>query len=163
MSTSEVYFSLGSNLGDRESNLRRAVSSLEEYFCSSAKVSAFIETEPWGFQSEDKFINCVVRFDIPDAGQDPYLFCRRILTECKSIESSMGRGLRVSYDENGRRVYRSRPIDVDILFYGNETISDTDLTVPHPLIKERDFVMIPLQEVVSNDIIGHFPDIFRAK
>ena len=159
----EIYFSLGSNLGNRESNLRRAVSSLEEYFCSSAMVSAFIETEPWGFKSEDKFINCVVLFNLPDVGQNPSLYCRRILAECKRIESSMGRDINVSYDENGRRIYRSRPIDIDILFYGKETISESDLIVPHPLIKERDFVMIPLKEVVSNDIIRHFPDIFRAK
>lgn len=158
-----IYFSLGSNIGEREVLLRRAISLLEEYFLTEAKVSSFIETEPWGFSSENKFINCVIRFDVPNAGQDPFLYCHKILSECKRIESSLGREQKVEFDNDGNRVYHSRPIDVDILFYGNERVDSPVLHIPHKLIGERNFVLIPLNEVVEIGIKQHFPDIFRSK
>ena len=158
-----VYLSLGSNIGDREKYLRAAISRLEEYFLCEAVVSSFLETEPWGFECENNFINCVVRFDIPSAGQNPYLHCHRILSVCKEIESSLGREQNVEYDSQGKRVYHSRPIDIDIIFYGNEEIDLPDLKVPHPLAGERDFVLIPLAEVAKEGIKDRFPRIFSSK
>lgn len=158
-----IYFSLGSNLGERETLIRKAISLLEVYFLSDAKVSSLIETEPWGFSSENKFINCVIRFDIPAAGQDPFLHSHRILSECKRIESSLGREQKVEFDPEGNRIYYSRTIDIDILFYGNERIDSSILHIPHKLIGERDFVLIPLNEVIESGIMQHFPDIFRSK
>jgi len=158
-----LYLSLGSNLGDREGNLRSAIKLLEDYFSSEAKVSSFIETEPWGFDSSYLFINCAVRFDIPAAGQNPDLHSHRILKVCKEIEASLGRESDVRYDANGKRIYSSRPIDIDILFYGSHRVNLQDLTIPHPLISERDFVKIPLKEIASEDIIECFPHLFSSK
>ena len=104
--------------------------------------SSFIETEPWGFQSENKFLNAVV---LCETERTP----REVLLLTQQIERDMGRrkvhgsGLMV----NGRRVYADRIVDIDILLYDDLTVDEPDLKIPHPLMHERDFVMIPLEEV----------------
>jgi len=166
MKTEKVYFSLGSNIGNRVKNIFSALELMERKFaaaeaaagspCGSGlpgkgmepgmlnkSVSGLYETEPWGFEAEEKFINCAAMFELS-------LSCRRILEICKEIEREMGREVtEPQFDAAGRRIYSSRIIDIDILLYGDEKINDPDLTVPHPQMREREFVMAPLKEIMS--------------
>ena len=119
-------------------------------------ISSLIETEPWGFDSHQKFLNAVVLYelDLPK-GYNPEAEGLMILEICKDIERRMGRIGEPQYDERGERIYTDRPIDIDILLFGDERIDCPELTVPHRLMNERDFVMIPLKEVaakVGNDL-----------
>ncbi|MGN0191822.1 MAG: 2-amino-4-hydroxy-6-hydroxymethyldihydropteridine diphosphokinase [Candidatus Cryptobacteroides sp.] len=153
----QVYFSLGSNLGNRRENVLRAIGMMEEQFSildgvprPPAAVSKLIETEPWGFSAEQNFINCAVRFDLEAS-------CRDILRCCQNIEQRLGRpehGIRTGSD--GLRIYESRLIDIDIILYGSETISEPGLTVPHPLFRQRPFVLEPLREIISPEISIEF-------
>lgn len=143
-----VYFSLGSNLGDRRKNILEAVRLMGERFSEMegverrpAALSSIIETAPWGFKSDDNFLNAAVRFDLSSPPHE-------ILKTVKSIERSLGREtLPPAYDSDGRRIYRSRVIDIDILLCGDMKIDTRDLTIPHPRMYERDFVLTPLREI----------------
>ncbi len=149
----KLYLSLGSNQGDRRQNIENAISMLNiELKTPYSAVSSFIETEPWGFECEDKFINAVVLYelDLPE-GYNAEAEGLMILEKCKDIESRMGRSGGPVYDDEGRRVYSSRPIDIDILLFGDNKIDCEELTVPHKLMYERDFVMIPLRELMERD------------
>ena len=144
-----LYLGLGSNQGDRELNIEHAVSMLNLDLKTPYKaISSFIETEPWGFESQHKFINAVVLYelDLPE-GYNPEAEGLMILEICKDIERRMGRSAEAQYDERGARVYSDRPIDIDILLFGDNKIDCPELTVPHKLMYERDFVMIPLKEL----------------
>ncbi len=146
-----LFLSLGSNQGDRRQNIENAISMLNiELKTPYTAVSSFIETEPWGFECEDKFINAVVmyEFDLKE-GYNAEAEGLMILEKCKGIERMMGRRGGPQYDEKGERVYASRPIDIDILLLGDSKIDCEELTVPHKLMYERDFVMIPLNELLS--------------
>lgn len=115
-------------------------------------VSALIETEPWGFESDEKFINAAVLYELEiKEGYNPEAEGLMVLEICKSIESRLGRVQNLEYDENGNRIYRSRPIDIDILLFGKDRIDCPELTVPHKLMKQRDFVMKPLMEIAEKD------------
>lgn len=131
-----VYLGIGSNLGDRESNLRNAVEKLGEYAGKILKVSSVYETEPWGFKSDEKFLNMVVELE---TSLKPSGLLGRLLM----IESMMGR-LR-----EGKQ-YSSRIIDIDILFYGNLGCYTKALEIPHPKLHERKFVLAPLAEIVPD-------------
>ncbi len=146
-----LYLSLGSNMGDRRQNIENAISLLNiELKTPYTAVSSFIETEPWGFESDEKFINAVVMYELElKEGYNPEAEGLMILEKCKDIERRMGRTGEPEYDEKGERVYRSRPIDIDILLLGDDRIDCEELTVPHKLMYERDFVMIPLKEVMD--------------
>ena len=111
-------------------------------------ISSLIETEPWGFESQQKFINAVVLYelDLPE-GYNAEAEGLMILEICKNVERRMGRLTEVRYDERGDRVYSDRPIDIDILLLGDNKIDCPELTVPHRLMYERDFVMIPMKEI----------------
>ena len=111
-------------------------------------VSSMIETEPWGFESDQKFLNAVVHYvlDLPK-GYNPEAEGLMILEICKDIERRLGRDDAPQYDRSGNRIYKSRPIDIDILLFGDNRIDCPELTVPHKLMYERDFVMIPLNEI----------------
>lgn len=119
------------------------------------RVSSLIETEPWGFESDEKFINAAVMYELRlRNGYNPEAEGLMILEICKKIERRLGREGVPQYNENGERIYTSRPIDIDILLFGDHKIDCPELTVPHKLMYERDFVMIPLQEIAgqaSND------------
>ena len=119
------------------------------------RVSSLLETEPWGFESNEKFINAAVMYELRlRKGYNPEAEGLMILEICKDIEGRLGRTGKPQYDENGTRIYTSRPIDIDILLFGDHKIDCPELTVPHKLMYERDFVMIPLQEIAgqaSND------------
>ena len=138
----EVYFSLGSNLGDREENLKKAISLMEDRLGTKVKrLSSFYVHPSQGFDGEE-FINCAALFDIEDD-------CASVLRICKSIEAEMGRRENIEFDSEGNRIYHDRIIDIDILLYGDRTIEESDLIVPHPRMKEREFVMKPLSEIRS--------------
>lgn len=145
----ELYLSLGSNQGDRRLNIEHAVSMLNIELKKPYKaISSLLETEPWGFDSEDKFLNAAVLYELElSKGYNAEAEALMILEICKDIERRLGRTGRPQYDENGGRIYTSRPIDIDILLFGDNRIDCPELTVPHRLMYERDFVMIPLREI----------------
>lgn len=132
-----VYFSLGSNLGDRRAAICKAIDMLGEQVGAVVRRSALYETEPWGFRSDNRFANaavcCVTR-----------LRPREVLERTQLIERSLGRTAKSSGGE-----YHDRTIDIDILLYDDITIDEPDLKIPHPLMRERDFVMRPLGEILQ--------------
>jgi len=138
----KVYLGLGSNLGDCRKNLERAIRLIDDRVGEVIRQSSFIETEPWGFESEHRFVNAVV---LCETTKTP----REVLLLTQQIERDMGRrkvngaGLMV----NGQRIYTDRIVDIDILLYDDLTIDEPDLKIPHPLMHQRDFVMIPLKEI----------------
>ena len=147
----DLYLSLGSNMGDRAANIENAVSLLNIELKTPYKaISSLLETEPWGFESEQKFLNAAVHYQLQlKEGYNPEAEGLMILEICKDIERRMGREMSVEYNEAGDRVYHNRPIDIDILLFGDHKIDCPELTVPHKLMHERDFVMIPLREIFS--------------
>ena len=146
----DLYLSLGSNIGDRAANIENAVSLLNIELKTPYKaISSLLETEPWGFESEQKFLNAAVHYELQlKEGYNPEAEALMILEICKDIERRLGRKEGVEYDEAGERVYHNRPIDIDILLFGDHKIDCPELTVPHKLMYERDFVMIPLREIL---------------
>ena len=132
-----VYLSLGSNLGDRKATMRRAIGLLNERVGSVDRQSSFIETEPWGFESTNKFLNMCVRLLTT-------LSPEQLLMATKQIERELGR---TQKSVNGQ--YHDRPIDIDILMYDDVHIDSDDLMLPHPHMQEREFVMKPLREILS--------------
>lgn len=144
-----LYLSLGSNQGDRRHNIEAALSMLNIELKTPYKaVSSLIETEPLGFDADEKFLNAAVLYELNlRKGYNPEAEGLMILETCKDIERRLGRIGQPQYDENGERIYTSRPIDIDILLFGDHKIDCEELTVPHKLMYERDFVMIPLHEI----------------
>ena len=137
----EVYLGLGSNLGNRETNITRAIGLIGERVGLVIRQSSLIETEPWGFESDNKFLNGVILVETT-------LTPRQLLTVTQKIERELGKrrkhSTRRSQDSS---LFRDRPIDIDILLYDDLTIDEPDLKIPHPLMQDRDFVMIPLNEI----------------
>ena len=155
----EVYLGLGSNLGDRDVNLLRAVNLLDQAFGTHPeRISRIVETPSWGFEGPD-FLNLCVLYRLPRQGS-PTDHATEILRQVKSVEKAMGREEDLVYDGDGNRIYHNRIIDIDILCYGTEIIKTEYLTVPHPLIAQRDFVKKPLLEISKPNIRSAFPDIF---
>ena len=138
-------------------NIEDAISLLNIELGTPYKaVSSLLETEPWGFESEDKFLNAAVLYELSlRKGYNPEAEGLMILEICKDIERRLGRTGSPQYDEKGERIYSSRPIDIDILLLGDDRIDCPELTVPHKLMYERDFVMVPLKEIAGradNDV-----------
>ena len=133
-----AYLGIGTNLGDRTANLNDAVRWINEQAGQVLACSSFIETEPWGFSSENAFLNAVVKIDTSLAPHE-------LLRVTQGIEREMGR---THKSVNG--VYSDRIIDIDILLYESVTISDDKLTIPHPLIWQRRFVYEPLLEIAPH-------------
>ena len=138
MISHKVFLGLGSNLGNCKKNLERAIHMIDDRVGHVLRQSSFIETEPWGFESEHKFMNAVV---LCETTKTP----REVLLLTQQIERDMGR--RKKSVSGG---YADRPIDIDILLYDDLTIDEPDLKIPHPLMHQRDFVMIPLNEIKTN-------------
>lgn len=159
----ELYLSLGSNQGDKRLNIEVAVSMLNIELKKPYKaVSSLIETEPEGFESEENFLNAAVLYEIElPRGFNAEAAGLMILEICKGIERKMGRTGQPMYDGNGERIYTDRPIDIDILFLGDRRIDSEELSVPHKKMKERDFVMVPLKEIASEQVMNSFKDIFE--
>ncbi len=135
-----LFLSLGSNLGDKKENLMRTIEKLSSALGTPATVSSIIETEPWGFTSANRFFNCVAAFDTP-------LSPTEILHITQETERQMGR---TAKSVNGE--YKDRIIDIDILLYGDETINTENLTIPHPLMHKRMFVLEPLAQIAPRHL-----------
>ena len=131
---STAYVALGSNLGDREENLRSALKHLEENKVRVVKVSTFIETEPYGVTDQPGFINAVCQVETK---LEPLELLRLLL----SIEQEMGR-VRL-------RRWGERNIDLDLLLYEGACVVSEELTLPHPDMQNRDFVLLPLAEIAG--------------
>ncbi len=129
-----MYLSLGSNLGNKKKNLEDALSLIGDLVGHVCRVSSFIETEPWGFDSKNTFLNaaCLV---------ETALTPEQCLNITQEIERKLGRKAK-SVDS-----YEDRPIDIDLRSYDNLNINTPELTLPHPRMHEREFVMIPLKEI----------------
>ena len=153
----DLYLSLGSNQGDRVDNIEKALSLLNIELKTPYKaLSSLMETEPWGFESNEKFINAAVLYQLHlPKGYNPEAEGLMILEICKDIERRLGRTGGPVYDEKGERVYSSRPIDIDILLLGDRRIDCEELTVPHRLMWERDFVMKPLREIAPQAVLDN--------
>jgi len=143
----EVYLGLGSNLGDRERLLREAIRLIGERVGAVVRQSSFIETEPWGYDSEHPFLNAVIRCQTDKTPHE-------VLTLTQQIERDMGKTKahatqrsQCSMLNAQCSIFKDRPIDIDILLYDDLTVDEPDLQIPHPLMHERDFVMKPLEEL----------------
>ena len=130
-----VYLGLGSNLGNREENLRGALFEIASSVGVVEAVSSFIVTEPWGFESTHTFVNAVCRVQTR-------LSPMEVLDATQAIERNLGR-TKKSVDG----VYSDRLIDIDILLYDDWKVDTPRLVIPHPLMAQRDFVKIPLAEL----------------
>ncbi|MDE6721292.1 MAG: 2-amino-4-hydroxy-6-hydroxymethyldihydropteridine diphosphokinase [Bacteroidaceae bacterium] len=135
-----VYLSLGTNLGDKEQNLLSAISEIGRRIGPIKAQSAFLVTEPWGFESENTFLNAAVRVETE-------LSPIALLDETQQIERTLGRTHKTADGQ-----YHDRIIDIDILLYDDLHIATPRLTIPHPHMHKRDFVLIPLHEIlIPND------------
>ena len=135
----QVYLGIGSNLGNRRAMLKQAIRLIGERVGEVTRQSTFIETEPWGFESANKFLNAVI---LCETDMTP----REVLEATQQIERDMGRQ-KIVHRTSSNRTYTDRPIDIDILLYDDLTVDEPDLMIPHPLMEQRDFVMIPLKEI----------------
>ena len=133
-----VLLGIGTNLGKRENNLKQAFIQIEEHVGHILKSSSVYETEPWGFYAENKFLNQVIEVETNLGPPD-------FLEKIRMIESLLGR-------IRGQKQYSSRLIDIDILLYGDLIIDTENLKIPHPLLQERKFVLVPLAEIASEMI-----------
>ena len=133
-----VYFGLGTNLGDKEHNLRLAVRKIEERVGKVVSLSAFYATAPWGFSSEHTFLNAATCVEtlLPPLS---------VLHLTQEIEREIGR----THKSVGG-VYSDRVIDIDLLLYGDQVLDTPELKLPHPLMHERRFVMEPLAEIAPD-------------
>lgn len=143
---------LGSNLGHKEENIVEAVRMIEEQIGPVMAQSALFYSEPWGFESQNSFVNAVVRVSTT---LRPF----QLLQATQHIEHLLGKTQQHATNRNGQcstvnvqcPVYHDRPIDIDILLYDHLSINKPRLAVPHPLMKQRPFVMVPLLEVITDD------------
>lgn len=156
----DVFLGLGSNEGDRDLNLLKAMNLMDEAFgMHPERISRIVETPAWGFEGPD-FLNLCVLYRLPRKGT-PTEHATEILHQVKAIEKALGRKEEPLFDADGKRVYSNRLIDIDILFYGTEIIHTDELTIPHPLIGQRDFVKKPLLEISKPAVRETFPEIFE--
>jgi 2-amino-4-hydroxy-6-hydroxymethyldihydropteridine diphosphokinase len=126
-----VYLALGSNLGNRLSNLKEAIAALPPQMEVKAK-SAVYETPPWGYEDQPKFLNQVIKVTT-------YLDPEPLLKHLKRLEVTLGRK---ETFQNGPRL-----IDIDILFYDDLILNTRSLVIPHPRLQERGFVLLPLMDI----------------
>ena len=136
----EVYLGLGSNLGDREAVLLQAIKLIDERVGQVLRHSSFIETEPWGFESTNRFLNAAVCCETT-------LTPREVLQVTQQIERDLGKRKRHATKRQKEINYQDRPIDIDILLYDDLIVDEPDLKIPHPLMHQREFVMRPLNEI----------------
>ncbi|NOZ25459.1 MAG: 2-amino-4-hydroxy-6-hydroxymethyldihydropteridine diphosphokinase [Nitrospirae bacterium] len=134
---STVYIGIGSNLGDRKVNCLRALEELNIRGLRVSRVSSQYETEPWGVKDQPGFINMAVE---AHTGLTPV----EVLRVIKEIEKSLGR--------RETRRWGPRIIDIDILLYDDRVVDETGLTIPHPHMHERDFVLRPLSEIAPDAV-----------
>lgn len=134
-----AYLALGTNIGNKRRNMITAAALLAERVGDVLALSGFYETEPWGFQSENTFLNAALQLE---TALSPF----ELLKATQEIEIEMGR----TQKSNG--AYHDRIIDIDILLYDDLVLQTLELILPHPLMHERLFVMEPLAEIAPNVI-----------
>ncbi len=132
-----VALSLGTNLGDKAKNIQQAIEYIQKHIGTILKKSNDFNSEPWGFSSSNDFLNCCC---LTESMLEP----EELLLKIKFIENEMGR----TYSEQG---YQDRIIDIDIIFLESEVFESEILKIPHPLFRQRDFVLQPLSEI-SNQL-----------
>lgn len=135
----DLYLGLGSNLYNKEENIHKAVKLINRRIGTVQSLSSFYKTDPWGFESENKFINACTHIKT-------VLKPRECLKEIKNIEDAMGR------IKTLKNAYEDRIIDIDILLYDSVILKENDLIIPHPLLAKRLFVLNPLSEIAGNVI-----------
>lgn len=143
-----VYLGLGSNMGDKRANIERAIEKIGELVGEVVRQSAFYETEPWGFQSENLFVNAAVKVMTK-------LTPMELLRTTQQIERELGRKKKTQAPDRNHPtpIYHDRPIDIDILLYDDLVVDRPELKIPHPLMWTRDFVMVPLREIIDADLM----------
>ncbi|MBA2462568.1 MAG: 2-amino-4-hydroxy-6-hydroxymethyldihydropteridine diphosphokinase [Actinobacteria bacterium] len=149
MTTTTAYIGLGSNLGEREAALRRALDLLAARVHVGA-VSSFRETDPVGVTDQPQFVNAVARIETE-------LSARGLLDFLLAVERELGR--------ERRERWGPRTIDLDLLLYGRESIDEPGLTVPHPRLHERGFVLEPLVEIAPRLVVpgrGRIKDLLAG-
>jgi len=139
MSLTKAWIGIGTNMGDRMEHLRSAVRSMQAKNIAVIRTSSIYETAPVGFSSEDLFLNAVI--EVEWAGKP-----EELLQLLLAIETEAGR------TRNTTERYTSRPLDLDILLFGKEVINSSELTLPHPRLHERGFVLSPLNELIPSYI-----------
>jgi 2-amino-4-hydroxy-6-hydroxymethyldihydropteridine diphosphokinase len=132
---SVVYISIGSNLGDRESNFRTALERFKQKGLIIRTESSRYETEPWGVKDQPRFLNMALEIETELAPEE-------LLQTLKDIETEMGR--------NKSFTWGPRIIDLDILLFDDLILNGEDLKIPHPFMHERDFVLKPLSEIAPD-------------
>lgn len=140
-----AYLSLGSNVGDRQQNLRDALRALGKIGVVSA-ISSFYETEPIEYTQQPWFVNCAAALETEESPD-------RLLADLLKIEQGMGRRREATVAKG------PRPIDIDILLFGNSVVESSSLTIPHPAMLERRFVLEPLAEIAAE---VHHPVVKRT-
>lgn len=131
-----VYLGLGSNLGNRRAILTETIAKINESIGAVLRQSSFYETAPWGFDSPNTFLNACICIT---TDLEPL----QLLAATQRIEREMGRNHKTIDGQ-----YQDRIIDIDILLIDNLRINEPRLTVPHPLMEQREFVMVPLKEIL---------------
>ena len=143
--THTVYLSLGSNLGNRRQLLLDAIEKINKKVGNVVRQSSFYETKPWGFESENLFLNAAVKVTTK-------LSPTELQEVTQQIEREMGRRKKTTLNSQLLTPnYSDRPIDIDILLYDDLHVDLPELKIPHPLMQERDFVLVPLREIIDAD------------
>jgi len=137
---SRVFLGLGSNLGDKQEYINKALVFIEKRVGEIIALSGFYETQPWGYDSSETYINAVVEIS---SNMEP----NELLLVTQEIERKIGRK-----DKTTNGEYLDRVIDIDILLYDDLIIQTTELTIPHPSMHKREFVLKPLSEIAPNFI-----------
>ncbi len=135
----KVYLSLGSNLGDKESNLIKAIENIYSQIGVISAVSSIYESDAWGFESQNSFYNIALLVETK-------LNITDLLISCQSIEKQLGR------KNKTKNSYSDRILDIDILYFNNQITNFDNLHVPHPRIYERQFVLQPMREIAADFI-----------
>ena len=136
----QVYLGLGSNLGDKEENIRKAVTLINEQIGTVVRQSALFYSEPWGFESDNQFVNAAILVTTT-------LTPRQLLRATQRIERLLGKTKAHATERKPQTTYHDRPIDIDILTYDDLHLDLPELKIPHPQMQMRDFVMTPLREI----------------
>ena len=132
----QIYLCLGGNVGDTRHYLEQAINLIDNRIGTVTAKSAIYQSEPWGFNAEQEFLNQAI---MVETELEPHT----VLKRCLQIEADLGR----IRSGDG---YKPRTIDIDIIFFGNQTINQPDLTVPHPLMHLRNFVLQPLCDIAPD-------------
>lgn len=142
MDNHAVFLGLGTNLGDKETNMLNALEEIKRRIGEITSLSSFYASEPVGFESENTFLNavCCVQTQLSPS---------EVLSVTQEIERYLGRT-----QKSINRQYHDRTMDIDILLYDNLCINTPELTIPHPLMKDRDFVMTPLKEILDSQSLS---------